>query len=282
MEPINTPQETPQESNEAPQGDSPQLSEREIIEQEAIDRYKESQQTSEERADGVPEGFNEDGTPQEELIDGKFKSQEDLLTAYHELQKKLGQGDQNDTAEGEATESGDAPSEAPSGLDTSKFETEYAENGNLSEESYAELAKQGFDKAAVDQYIQGQTYYAQSVQNDIYSTVGGQEQYTEVIQWASENMDPAAIKDYNEAVDKMDVAKVKRDLEYMKLKKDGVQQQSQDPRRLEGTAPAGGMQPFKDKGEWQRAQVNRLYGKDAKYTNMVDNRYLASRRKGFI
>ena len=60
-------------------------------EQEAINRYRESQQTEEERGQGMPEGYNDDGTPQEELIAGKFKSQEDLLTAYQELEKKMSQ-----------------------------------------------------------------------------------------------------------------------------------------------------------------------------------------------
>ena len=72
---------------EAP-SESPQLSEREQIEQEAIARYRESQQSQEERESGMPEGYNDDGTPKEEMIGGKFKSQEDLLNAYQELEKK--------------------------------------------------------------------------------------------------------------------------------------------------------------------------------------------------
>jgi hypothetical protein len=42
------------------------------------------------------------------------------------------------------------------------------------------------------------------------------------------------------------------------------------------------MQPFADKNQWQLAQQNRLYGKDAKYTNMVDKRFLASRKRGIL
>lgn len=274
-----------QVASEAPvesQSEAPQLSEREQIEQEAINRYRESQQSQEERESGMPEGYNEDGTQQEELIGGKFKSQEDLLNAYKELEKKMSSNQEKPQAqqsESEATQEDAAPTETGS-FSAAKFEQEYAENGSLSEDSYAELEKQGFSRAQVDAYINGQSYYGESVKNAVYDSVGGQENYVEVINWASDNMPPEIIKEYNDAVDSLDQAKMLRTLEYMNLKKNGSQPTA--PRRLEGDAPAAGIQPFASKLEWQNAQSNRLYGKDAKYTNMVDQRYLAARKRGTI
>jgi hypothetical protein len=93
-------------------------------------------------------------------------------------------------------------------------------------------------------------------------------------------MPPEIIKEYNDAVDSLDQAKVLRTLEYMALKRGNAPAAA--PRKLEGDAPAGGIQPFASKLEWQNAQSNRLYGKDAKYTNMVDQRYLQSRKRGLI
>jgi hypothetical protein len=93
-------------------------------------------------------------------------------------------------------------------------------------------------------------------------------------------MPPEIIKEYNDAVDSLDQSKMLRTLEYMKFKMGDAQPSA--PRRLEGDAPAGGIQPFTSKVEWQNAQSNRLYGRDAKYTNMVDQRYLASRKRGTI
>ena len=266
---------------EAPSG-SPQLSEREQIEQEAINRYRESQQSQEERESGMPEGYNEDGTEKEELIGGKFKSQEDLLNAYQELEKKLS-SNQKDVQEKPApTETSEetTPQNETGSFSVTKFEQEFAENGSLSEASYSELEKQGFSKAQVDAYINGQQYYGESVKNAVYDSVGGQENYVEVINWASDNMPPEIIKEYNDAVDSLDQAKMLRTLEYMRFKKG--ESQPSAPRRLEGDAPAGGIQPYSSKVEWQNAQSNRLYGKDAKYTNMVDQRYLASRKRGTI
>lgn len=266
---------------EAP-SESPQLSEREQIEQEAINRYRESQQSQEERESGMPEGYNDDGTEKEELIGGKFKSQEDLLNAYQELEKKFSSNQkdvQENPAPTETSEEATAQDEVGS-FSVTKFEQEFAESGSLSEASYAELEKNGFSKAQVDAYINGQQYYGESVKNAVYESVGGQENYVEVINWASDNMPPEIIKEYNDAVDSLDQAKMLRTLEYMRFKKG--ESQPSAPRRLEGDAPAGGIQPYSSKVEWQNAQSNRLYGKDAKYTNMVDQRYLASRKRGTI
>jgi hypothetical protein len=140
----------------------------------------------------------------------------------------------------------------------------------------------GFTRTQVDQYIQGQQAYAETVRGSIYESVGGQQEYVDIINWASVNMPPATIKEYNSAVDSVDKDKVIAQLEYMKFKRDQAQPQTRETRRLEGNAPTSGLQPYTDKNEWQKAATDRLYGKDAKYTNMVDQRYLAARKRGIL
>jgi hypothetical protein len=163
---------------------------------------------------------------------------------------------------------------------TAAYEKEVADNGKLSEDSYADLAKKGFTKQQVDQYIHGQTAYADTVKKSVYDKVGGEQQYSELMDWASANMPEDVINDYNDSVNALDTNRVMRNLEYMAMKQQqGAPQQT---RRLEGDSPAEGMQPFADKNQWQLAQQNRLYGKDAKYTNMVDKRFLASRKRGIL
>ena len=268
---------------QAPAEGDPQAPQLSPEEQAAVDRYRESQKPLEERGDGVPEGYNEDGTPKEELIGGKFKSQDDLLKAYQELEKKQSQG--NPEGEGQTPPTDDSgasegDSEPPATPNFTDFEQEFVQNGKLSDDSYSKLEGMGFSKDQVDQYIAGQSHYADSVKSQIHGIAGGEEQYSELIQWASVNMDQAAIKEYNDAVDAMDVSKMQRSLEYMKLKKGEAT--PSPARRIEGESGGTGMQPFADKNEWQRAQTNRLYGKDRQYTNMVDQRYLAARKKGLI
>lgn len=266
-------------TNQDPQQDTqqdPQLNEQQRVEQEAIQRYQESKKSEEERTQGVPEGYNEDGTPREELIGGKFKSQEDLLAAYQELEKKMGQPK-------DEPEEQPAEVETPSGktIDTAKYGEEFLKDGRLSEKSYKELEGYGFSKAEVDRYIAGQQAYATQFTSDIYDTVGGIDNYSQIVTWAADNIDRSVIDEYNKALGDVDTATAKKNLEYMYFKMQ--QEQPKQARRIEGqSAGDGGMQPYASKLEWQTAQSNRLYGKDAKYTNLVDQRYLASRRKGLI
>lgn len=254
-------------------------------EQQALDRLAESRKTNAEReTEGdVPEGYNPDGTPIEEMIDGKFKSQEDLLEAYKELEKKLGSNEPEPTSQEEASQEQAEELSKATGIDSNtiqEFGKEYNENGSLSEESYKKLEGFGFNKNDVDRYIQGQQAFAGTFTNSVYEVAGGQEEYTALVQWAADNVDSAVITDYNEALANLDQTNATRHLEYMKLKYQ--QGTPKEARRLEGDSGGTGMQPFTDKNEWQKAATNRLYGKDAKYTQMVDKRYLASRRKGII
>lgn len=250
-------------------------------EQAAIERYRESQKTEAEKAEGMPEGYNEDGTPVEDLIDGKFKSQEDLLAAYKELEKKFHEEPKAEEPKEEAPVENTVEDSEGNEFSITKYEEEVAANGSLSEDSYKELAAKGFSKDQVDAYIRGQQYYGESLRASIYDSVGGQENYVELMNWASENMPQDVIKEYNDAVDSLNQDKMLRALEYMALKK-GSAPTDTKARRIEGESGGTGLQPFADKNEWQRAQTNRLYGRDVKYTQMVDQRYLAARKKGLI
>jgi hypothetical protein len=230
----------------------------------------------------VPEGFNQDGTPIEESAEpilGKFKSQDDLIKAYQELEKKLGQSPE--VKQEEAQEAPPKEVEAPSGtkVDISKFDQEFVDNGSLSEGSYKELEKIGFTKDSVDRYIRGQQALVAQYTSDIHNTVGGEESYNELVTWASANIEPAVIENYNKALATGDSSQVKPLLEYMSLKRGATPQGN----RIIPSASSGeGMKAFSDKSEWQKATSHRLYGKDAKYTNMIDKRYLASKRNGSI
>lgn len=253
------------------------------IEAEAIARYKQSQQDIQEKTEGysdeLPEGYDEDGLPlsdkEPEPILGKFKSQEDLIKAYQELEKKLGQPKEPTPT--------DTPKEevVVEGVNVSKYDSEYRENGSLSDKSYQELQKLGFSKEDVNRYIEGQNALVEKFTSSIIQKAGGQEEYSSLIEWAATNMPEATIKEYNEALNKGDINKVHQLIEYAQLKRGTSTRQ---PNRLEGTASSdgGGLKPFANKAEWQSATANRLYGKDVKYTTMVDKRYLSARQKGYI
>lgn len=171
----------------------------------------------------------------------------------------------------------------PQTFNVQKFHTELATNGVLSEASYKELESFGFSKTDVDIYIQGQLEIANNFATSLYNMVGGEQEFINLIDWASENMDKETVKSYVEAVERNDREKIKSLVEFVKFKRDGSTQKETQARRLNGNADSyGGTQPFANKSEWFKATSNRLYGKDASYTKMVDKRYLTAREKGLI
>ena len=71
---------------------------------------------------------------------------------------------------------------------------EYAEKGQLGEESYKALEESGIPKEYVDQFIAGQKAIGDQQTNTVKSMVGGEESYNEMAQWASQNMTDAEKK----------------------------------------------------------------------------------------
>lgn len=254
MEPIETPVYTPEE-------------------QAALDRY-------EGKEPNTLADYNPDGTPKEpEAILGKFKSQEDLVKAYQELEKKLGQPKTTEEPKGEPKTS-EEPKEVPeeakgllSSNDFDNFSKEYNESGSLSEDTYKALEAKGLSKDIVDNYIEGQKSLAESKAQKLLDYVGGTEEYNSLVAWAKLNYTQEQAEAFDNALYSGNESKVQEQIDLLnyRMSKTVVN-------RVSGTSSSGtsGLKPFTDKGDWQKAVSNSLYGRDAKYTSMVDGRYLRS------
>ena len=132
----------------------------------------------------------------------KFSNAEELAKAYGALETKLSQRAEEKPVEEKTDAKIPEPSKEenkPGTLD--KYYTEYADTGKLTETSYNELAKLGLDRQVVDAYIDGQTALADQRSNQIMSAVGGKEQYSEMINWASKNLSSEEIKAFNSTID---------------------------------------------------------------------------------
>ena len=289
-------------------------------EQSARERYQKSINPDTDTST-VPEGYNPDGTPIEKKeVNWETKYQE--LELQHQLatnpnlyqtdsgvydatdiindfkatgvlsneyrQELLSTGLTNAQIDEAIAKFGGTPStkddtQQTGSFNVRKFEAEYANTGRLSEESYNELSKLGFSKRDVDIYINGQKEIARNFTNTLYEKVGGEQAYAELVQWSATNLDKATIERYNEAVSSNDRDAILSLVEYARFKKEGTTATNNKPNRISGdSSDVPAFAPFKDKTEWQRATANKNYGKDIKYTNMVDNRYLVARRQGLI
>ena len=180
------------------------------------------QQEDKERRFSEAEASNEEAG----LIAGKFKSQEDLVKAYNELQSKLGQ----DTPE-PTEEPAEEPTE-PSEEDPKEEEVEevteaaaavnratdaFLEKGELTPESIEELSKLD-SKELIQAYMtrwaaDQQTAQAQAVDADaekaILDSVGGRDSYQEMVSWAANNLDQAEVDSYNQVTNSGNLAAIK-------------------------------------------------------------------------
>ena len=132
----------------------------------------------------------------------KFKSAEDMAKAYSELEKKQS----TETTDEPNMQQMRADAEASEGMN--KFYNEYQDKGELSQNSYDELSKMGLDKSLVDGYIAGQQSIANTEVQQIHNTVGGEANYTKVIEFA-QTLGKAEQDAFNETLDTGSIEQVK-------------------------------------------------------------------------
>ena len=206
--------------------------------------------------------------------------QDDLLKSYSELERQFhGDRQQVDDNGADGSEqpsndgAGDADAEGAEGsdreaaeeqlgqrgLDLSKFEQEFADSGELSENSLAELEKSGIPKPMVDAYIAGQQAIAAQYDQSVYSTAGGEQTYQEMLQWAAENFTEAEVKIYDTAIKS-------GDLEAAKSAVKGLQARFGDAEGYTPTLVSGQRQGSRAAGYGNTAEMERDMN-DIRYRN---------------
>lgn len=208
-----------------------------------------------------------EGTPPEDRpqwLPEKFKSPEDMAKAYSELEAKLGQAKPADPPAADPAAPPPADPEAAladKGLDLQDFSSEFAQKGELSAESYAKLAKAGYSRQIVDQYIEGQRAVAARFETDIMSEVGGAEKYSAITAWAKANLTPQEIAAYNTAVSSGNADQAK--LAALGLGAKFERANGSDPQRLLGGQGAGSAgDVFESMAQVTAAMKDPLYKND--------------------
>ena len=207
-----------------------------------------------------------------EWLDEKFNSPEDLAKAYTELQQKL--SEPKEEAEEEV-----ASEETPSdNIDSSgavgKATLEFEEKGELSEETFEALEKAGLPKEYVESYIAGQQALVERNAVDLYNSIGGEEEYDGMIQWAGEALSEGEVETFNELV-------VNGTPEQQKLAIKGLHAQyrgdtGSGPALKQGTTSGNSVKPFSSTKELQRAMSDRRYAEVPSYREEVEKRLSVS------
>ena len=227
------------------------------------------------------------------LYAGKFKSVEDLVGSYKELEGKLGAIDQtreepegNVEEQAEEQEANDSEFNAEEyygdglasvleevGIDAEDISNRFLENDEISEDDYSKLAEAGFSKQVVDLYLDGVRNAGIAGEVDaegIKESVGGDESYGQMVSWAMENLPAEDIQAFNKLTDTGDGPAIK-------LAVQGIYSQYNnamgiEPNLVTGRASQSGPTPFRSTNEVVTAMSDPRYGKDVTYTEDVQRR----------
>ena len=209
-----------------------------------------------------------------EWLPEKFKTPEDMAKSYAALEKKMSGG-----KDSTANVDGDTPAEIPTnedakevaqkaGLDFDSMQTEYGANGQLSDETYEAINKSGIPRDVVDSYIAGQEALATSLRTDMFSSVGGEENYGTMMSWASNNLEQAEVSAYNNVMGTSDPAQIK-------LAVRGLHAQYQaangsNPSLISGETTANAGSKFESVAQVTEAMRNPKYKTDPAFRKTVE------------
>ena len=149
---------------------------------------------------------------------------------------------------------------------------EYQQHGGLTDQRYQELQSQGFNRAAVDMMIEGQTARRELAKQRVANAVGGEEAISRAFAWASANMEAAQVDAIN-----ADLASASVDGQAAIIR--GLIQQSG---AIQGNFASGqnapvANAPFSSRQQMLEAMSDPRYKNDPAYQSEVMSRVSASR-----
>lgn len=191
---------------------------------------------------------------------------EALAKSYAELEKKFSEKPA-DKKEGDKKDDKTAEGGEPAAL-REKANTEFAEKGQLSPETYAEYEKHGITREQIDGYIEGQKAIAAGRQREAFDAVGGEDQYKAMVSWARTALTPAEIEAYDrDVLGSGDAAVRTNAIKGLAARYEA--ENGKDGQLQGGTNNAGTGDHFKSKAEMVKAMSDPKYKKDAAYRQEV-------------
>ena len=210
---------------------------------------------------------------------GKFKDAEELEKAYIELQKKL--GEPNEETE-ELREQEEAPEEEVEDASEAQSlimnaSTEWAETGQLSPETMEQFQSMS-SQELVETYMEMQAAlptqaspdFSESDVNAIKNYAGGEDAYSELVSWASDNLDSSDVEAFDEIINSGSLSAVK--LAVTGLMNMYEQQNGYDGEMLTGTGAREQLDVFESQAQVVEAMSDPRYDRDPAYRQAVFNK----------
>lgn len=200
---------------------------------------------------------------QEARLAGKYRNTEELEAAYLELQKKLGSQEETNTQQ---------ESDEPEEFDwLYEAQESIRDSGEVSERILNELSgMNGADvfKAMQEALPDSRDLSSQEL-NTVYSAVGGEEQYGNMINWAKDNFSDAEIDAYDAVIETGNMAQINLALQALYYRY--TDSMGQDGELLQGK-PAQAQNGFRSQAELIEAMNDPRYDNDPAYRQDVLNK----------
>ena len=222
---------------------------------------------------------------QEQLLAGKYKSAEELESAYLSLQKKLGQTEEEEvdyesSDEGYEEEEGsdeEVSEYAPAvNLITEASEEYYANDGQLSEEtieSFSQMSSQDLVNAYLEIQANNPQAPTQGVElseaqvNSVQNACGGEANYNRVVDWAASNLTDEAINAFDSVVDSGNPMAIS--IAFKGLQNEYNEANGYEGRMLQGRAASSAGETFRSQAELVSAMGDPRYDTDEAYRDDV-------------
>lgn len=159
------------------------------------------------------------------------------------------------------------------GLDYSKLEKSFMDNGGLSDEEYKQLEGAGYPKAVVNAIIAGWQAKADAFVNKIIDSAGGKREFERMQKFIQEQ-GQSAVDAFNEIVEKSDLNVVSAYLTGIKAQM--VAKYGTSNPTLAGNNTSSGVKAFADADEMVKAMSDPRYERDAKYREEVNQKVAKS------
>lgn len=222
------------------------------------------------------------------LIGGKFKSQEDLLKAYQELERQRTKENQDDGEEEELEESVDNVDEAEETTESDEIfnraAQEYTDNGQLSDdaiEALSQMDSKDLIKAYVDYYGRNAANYEQkeleaTQLEAVKEIAGGSEEYDNMIGWAAQSLASDEIDAFNSVTESGNLAAIRFAVEALNSRYRAAE--GFEAELVTGKASAStNAKAYRSQAELARDIANPLYHSDPAFRADVEARLQASK-----
>lgn len=209
---------------------------------------------------------------QENLLAGKYKDARELESAYIELQKKLGESDsdESEVEDGEPEEEAEDGEVSPAVDMLSAASQEFAENGELTAETIDALTEMS-SAELLDAYLSMQQPPAPDFSDldvsNLKASVGGEEAYEQITNWAAQSLSEADLEAYNSVVENGSLSQIKMIMAGLQARYEA--ENGYEGTQLQGKPPSSSGDVFRSQAEVVAAINDPRYDRDPAYRNDI-------------